>query len=371
MMRWAVIAALGWLMVSCNDTDGARFKLRVEGEGVADRVAVIPLNHAASAVMKDLRRDGANGLVTVRVVRSETDAEPGPALFGSESWERDRLDFTPAVPLADGKLYRITFDPGNTTLAPVVLHHQTNALPVKAPAVVEVFPQAAVLPANHLKFYVRFDQPMTQGDAYQHLQLMKADGSPVNGAFREVELWDPSGMVLTILLHPGRQKTGVNLNEEEGPVLHQGQSYRLRVASSWTARSGGCLGQDHDTAFRVGPPDHVQPVPQHWTINADRQRGSILIQFDEALDLSPGKNSTMDRLWVTDPAGEKLSARYAVQATEVKITVNRLAPGTYKLNIRTDIEDLAGNSIARPFELQADSQVSSVDETMMLPFEVK
>ena len=93
---------------------------------------------------------------------------------------------------------------------------------------VAIFPSAEVLPANHLKFYVHFPEPMREGVFLDYCALLDEHGQPVLEPFRETELWSDDRRRLTLWLHPGRQKAGVNLNVEFGPVLEPGRRYTLR-----------------------------------------------------------------------------------------------------------------------------------------------
>src|SRR6186713_2761613 len=79
-----------------------------------------------------------------------------------------------------------------------------------APRVDAVYPSAATLPANHLKFYIHFSAPMRQGVFLDHCKLLDDHGRMImTEPFRETELWSEDGKRLTLWLHPGRQKTGV------------------------------------------------------------------------------------------------------------------------------------------------------------------
>jgi hypothetical protein len=59
------------------------------------------------------------------------------------------------------------------------------------------------------------------------LTLLRADGSQVQEPFLEQELWSPSGKILTVLMHPGRVKTGLKAQDEKGPILSAGDDVAL------------------------------------------------------------------------------------------------------------------------------------------------
>src|SRR6056297_3284815 len=74
---------------------------------------------------------------------------------------------------------------------------------------VEIYPTAGELPANLLRFFVYFPQPMDRSDILDHILLVDDAGSEVTGAFLEnrYDLWSPDATRLTVLLDPGRVKT--------------------------------------------------------------------------------------------------------------------------------------------------------------------
>ena len=47
--------------------------------------------------------------------------------------------------------------------------------------------------------------------------------------FLEQELWSPSGKILTVMMHPGRVKTGLKARDEKGPILSVGDDVALAL----------------------------------------------------------------------------------------------------------------------------------------------
>jgi hypothetical protein len=123
--------------------------------------------------------------------------------------------------------------------------------PASPPQLSSIHPSGSALPANHLKFYLHFSEPMQQGVFLQHCSVMDADGKIVPEPFRETELWSEDGLRLTLWFHPGRQKTGVNLNVEVGPVLVPGQRCKLIISGKWKSERGVPLGKDVEKSFFV------------------------------------------------------------------------------------------------------------------------
>src|SRR5215472_17579346 len=76
------------------------------------------------------------------------------------------------------------------------------------PRVVLVQPSGANIPANVLRISITFASQV-EGPLLSRLALLHADGTRVQEPFLEQELWSPSGKILTVMMHPGRVKTGL------------------------------------------------------------------------------------------------------------------------------------------------------------------
>ena len=226
---------------------------------------------------------------------------------------------------------------------------------------VSVQPTTTALPANALKFYITFSQPMEQGVFLERLALLDATtGQAIEGPFRETELWSPDGRRLTAWIHPGRQKTGVNLNEDEGPVLKPGQKVKLRVSGEWRATNGSALGRDVTREWTVSAADHQQPAPARWKITAPRAgtRGPLEVLLDEPLDAA----LLLSAISVRSSGNEVVLGSSAAPAGEMRWLFTPGAAwtaGTRQLAVDPAIEDLAGNSPERLFETETGAEAAT------------
>src|SRR5262249_6927483 len=147
------------------------------------------------------------------------------------SYERRQglLVFVPRYPLVPGRHYRASFRPDEGRA--LTVEYRVPPRPATPPAVVDrVYPTASELPANQLKFYIHFSRPMRETrDICNHFHLSGRDGEPVPDPWRRTELWSADGKRLTLWIHPGRIKQGVNLREEFEPVLSPGREYTLVI----------------------------------------------------------------------------------------------------------------------------------------------
>ncbi|MEO0931908.1 MAG: hypothetical protein AAFY14_14880, partial [Pseudomonadota bacterium] len=76
----------------------------------------------------------------------------------------------------------------------------------------EIYPSGDVVPENLLRMYLYFSGPMAEADILPHIRLRHEDATAVDGVFlsNRFDLWSPDRTRLTLLLDPGRVKTGLN-----------------------------------------------------------------------------------------------------------------------------------------------------------------
>jgi hypothetical protein len=281
-------------------------------------------------------------------------------MLGDYRIDSGRIVFEPRFPLKAGLAYRVNFDtsrlPGRK-LPPARL-----AKVLKIPAavagpparVVAVYPSRDVLPENQLKFYIQFSAPMGRGEAYRRVHLLKQDGSRVEDPFLELgeELWDPDGTRFTLFFDPGRIKRGLKPREEVGPSLEEGHSYTLVVDADWSDAAGRPLAAPFRKAFRVGSPDDSQPDAERWKISlpAAGTRDALVVLLDEPLDWAMLQRVIV----VRDPQGNNLVGDVTTDLQETRwsfVPSRDWAAGDYRLEVDVALEDLAGNSLERPFEV--------------------
>jgi hypothetical protein len=220
------------------------------------------------------------------------------------------------------------------------------------PRVLAVLPSSERVPSNLLRLYVQFSEPMEEGSVPQRVRLLDDSGHAVSGAFLQLdeELWDPTGRRLTLLFDPGRIKRGVRTNLEQGAPLLEGHRYRVVIDSRWRAASGEPLASGFERVLTVQGRDSVSPDPDRWTLS-QLERGSrdaLFVQFDEPLDHA----LVLRMLTVVDSADQPLPGIAAVTSADSLWSFTPVAPWSSQkltLLVNTALEDVAGNSIARPF----------------------
>ena len=298
----------------------------------------------------------------------DSSADGLPPLAGSYVFSGGVLRFKPRFPLEPGLEYsaRIYGSSGRfrETRFRIPKRDMEPTTLVSA-----VYPSAAVLPANLLKFYIHFSAPMSVGRSYEHIRLLDSKGDVVKYPFLELdeELWDPTGQRLTVFIDPGRIKQGVLPNSEVGPVFVAGQDYTLEISGDWKDSAGARLRSPFRKGFKVSGADHQPPDPAAWkmTVPPGGSRDPLSLDFTAPLD-----HALLHRLlWVEAENGGKVTGEVSVQEGERRWSLQpqrEWNPGRYRLMIRSTLEDLAGNGIDKPFEVDLFEQVRSRVDSKIL-----
>ncbi len=285
-----------------------------------------------------------------------------PAMLGSYRVEKGSLRFEPRYPLVPGVAYRAVFHPdrlpghaGSSEKAVEKIVQIPKPRPIPTTVVRHVYPSSDELPENLLKFYLHFSAPMSQEDSYEHIHLLRPDGKTDDRAFLQLpqELWDREVKRFTLFLDPGRIKRGLKPREDLGSVLETGGEYTLVIDSDWKDGKGIPLRESFRKTFRVLPPDETQPGPKTWTIEVPEESGTVspfVLTSRKPLD-----HALMESmLWITDAKGKKVPGKGEVTQQETCWRFTPAMPwkgGRDYFVADTRLEDLAGNSIARPFEV--------------------
>src|SRR5689334_10909443 len=111
-----------------------------------------------------------------------------------------------------------------TVAAALVCSHAEASMP----RAVLVQPSGPVVPANLLRISIRFASQV-EGPVLARIDLLRADGSKIQQPFLEQELWSPDGKVLTVMMHPGRVKSGLRARAQMGPILSVGDNVSLAL----------------------------------------------------------------------------------------------------------------------------------------------
>ena len=297
-----------------------------------------------------------------------------PAMLGSYAVEGGTLVFRPRYPLAAGVVYRAVFhQPGQR--APIERSFDGPARsPAPAARVERVYPSADVWPSNTLRLYIYFSAAMSRGDVAARLHILDGAGKELKDVLLPgQELWDPDNQRLTMTFDPGRIKRGLDSNTKIGPPIVEGQQYALVVDRGWLDARGVPLAGVYRKEFRGGPAVRVPPDPKQWRITPPRAGTSapLVVEFGRAMNYP-----LLQRMLQVARSGGGVDGIIAVDQHESAWRFTPRAPwgtGAYSLLVDTDLEDISGNRIGQPFDIDVFDTVSEhlTTRTVGVPFSVR
>jgi hypothetical protein len=287
--------------------------------------------------------------VQVRPVVAAVPGGPFPAMAGRLAHDGDDVCFMPRFPFVDGRSYTIT-------VAGAVVGVLTRPRPPRLAVteVLAIYPTAAEVPRNLLRFYLWFSAPMSEGYAARYVRLADpVTGEPLTGALLPTasELWSGDRRRLTVLLDPARITRGLAAHREIGYPLRRGEPFRLVVESGFHDAAGHPLRGPAERQYAVGPDERRRVEPGAWALAAPPAgtREPLGAAFGRPLD-----HGLLRRcLYVTGPDGQPVPglAEPGPEERSWRLTPRRpWAPGLHELVVDPVLEDLAGNSVSRVFD---------------------
>jgi hypothetical protein len=208
---------------------------------------------------------------------------------------------------------------------------------------IRISPQANVLPANTLRFYIYFPR---SGEAHfdrDHLWLLNEEEQAVRDPFLVLshELWSVDGSRLTVLMEPGRIKRGLGADPSHEPALVVGRTYSLVVKA---------LGQTARDTFRVSDPVLEAVDETRWRL-VSPTAGSLdpaVVHFDRVMDAALCE----DDIGVLTPPGEVVQTRASLAPDgTVRLTPSHPWPaGEHRLVISEPLEDVCGNRLGQALD---------------------
>jgi hypothetical protein len=372
----AALAAALSLLGACSREAPPNQPRITLGDGRAPAFVVVDgLNDAALRELSGRSADSGAFADVVRVdVVTDAAAAALPPMAGTFAVAGRRLRFTPSFPFESGRRYKVSVDartlPGGGA-APVTFEFAVVAEPPAAAStrVIGMSPRARVLPANLLRLYLHFSGPMARDGAAGHVRLLDAEGRTIEDVFLplDADLWNDDRTRYTLLLDPGRVKTGIAPNDALGRALLPGRRYALLVDASWRDAAGRPLAEPFRREFTAGPPIDTALDPTGWRLAAPRAgtRAALEVTAPHLLDEALARRAlgimSATGAVVGEPSLDETGTRWRF------IPDRPWTPGAHQIVILGILEDPAGNRIGRPFELTP-SDTSREVERLALPF---
>jgi hypothetical protein len=209
---------------------------------------------------------------------------------------------------------------------------------------IHISPQARVLPANTLRFYIHFPRP---GEAHfdrDQLWLNNEQGQAVPDPFLILsqELWSHDGSRLTVLMEPGRIKRGMGEDPSHEPAFVVGRIYSLVITA---------LGQTARHTFRVTDPVLEAIDETGWRIVSPNV-GSLdpaILHFDRIMDAALCE----DEIGIITTSGEVVQTRVSLSphGTTMEFIPKRpWSAEEYSLVVSDRFEDVCGNRLGEALD---------------------
>ena len=209
---------------------------------------------------------------------------------------------------------------------------------------IRISPQANVLPANTLRFYLHFPRSAEAHFDRDHLWLLNEEERVVRDPFLILshELWSVDGRRLTVLMEPGRIKRGLGADPSHEPALVVGRTYSLVVTA---------LGQTARHTLRVSDPVLEAVDETHWRLISPTV-GSLdpaVVHFDRVMDAALCE----DEMAVLAPSGDvvRTHVSLAPDGTAARLIPSRpWRPGEHRLVVSERLEDVCGNRLGEALD---------------------
>ena len=150
--------------------------------------------------------------------------------------------------------------------------------------------------------------------------------------------------------------------------------YSLLIARTLRDAHGQPLRQAFVKHFTVAAPDREPPDPARWTYTPPRVRTREPLAVDLAKSMDAALAARL--IHVTDRTGRAVPGTAFLTERErvwIFLPVQSWSSGAYTLVVETTIEDLAGNNIGKPFEVELNAPTPRRTEpgVVKLPFELR
>jgi hypothetical protein len=301
------------------------------------------------------------------------------AIAGQYTITSGAVRFTPMYPLDAGRRYRVAFNPAAApggALAKLPELSRVVQMPAATPAertrVSAIYPTGPAVPANLLRMYVEFSDPMGTRTGQDYIRILDAAGAEMPGALLplDTDLWNGGHTRFTILFDPGRVKRGILPNRAMGRPLKDGGGFTIVVHQEWPDAQSLALASDFRKTYQVGPAVEAPLSTDQWRLSAPAagSREPLRVTFPAPLD-----HGLLQRTLTVNRDNAAVAGEISIAngETEWRFTPrDAWRPGSYAVSVLPVLEDPSGNRIGHAFET-----VSPDDDTqappVRLPFTIR
>jgi len=243
----------------------------------------------------------------------------------------------------------------NLSLADV--KHNSNISGIK---VTNIYPTSERIPENILRFYIYFDSPMREGNIFDFIKLFDEHNNEMSHVFFDNvhELWTPDHKRLTLLLDPGRVKSGLQANAAMGRAFTANKKYKLIVSRGLEGLSGLKTTEVYVKTFTATTEDREGINISRWQIEFPKHElDKLKIDFKEPVD----HVSAQHFILIVDHSGKEVEGSTDLQHNETGLVFKPILPwvkGQYRILINHRFEDIVANNINGAFDHKVGSLMS-------------
>lgn len=196
----------------------------------------------------------------------------------------------------------------------------------------------AIAPANLLRIELGLDATRDEVPDLLRVRLWH-EGRVIDNAFLGLPLRARDGRSLTILLHPGRIKTGVGPNLALGPALHDGDRVTLEIDDPPLQRT-----------WQVTEARRERLHIERWALRQPLPGSRTPLRVVADAELGAGAPTLIA---LADASGRRVPGRARLTAGGRQWLFTPSSPwatGRYELRVHPALEDVAGNRPCAAFE---------------------
>jgi hypothetical protein len=225
---------------------------------------------------------------------------------------------------------------------------------------IQVFPSASEIPTNLLRFHIRFDEVPEVFNIGTAIRLIDAAGVAIDHVFLDLNegLWSADGLTLTVMLHPGRIKTGLIASRALGNAFQEHNQYELQLRCEFFPR---LQAYSPSSASATNEWACIKRFMVIEAVDTSIDAQSLLLSVPNAYSLSPLSITfprSIDRLGaenyvrLSSAADELLEVQIEVGSAERVIHFlprHAWPSGPVTVHFSLDFEDVSGNRLSSAF----------------------
>lgn len=279
-----------------------------------------------------------------------------PAIIGTVKKDGSYTTFTPIVPFDQETPYTLVFDDQ-------FFHFEIKRgkdQPIMT--VSSIYPSVDEVPANILKWYIRFSQPVNPVRIYEHINFLDQEGKPIDRSILHLgaPLLSEDGTLLTVWIEPGRQKRMLGPNRHLGSVFEPYRQYTLHIADTLKDKHGVPIAKSVRHTFTTTDSDRIKPTIANWSVGSlpSDTRQPLAIKSNDHLDYG----SLLDAFSIMlDDHRVDGVLTYDSETTMIHFTPSdKWKKGSYTIQLGYQLEDLAGNNLHHLFDRPIKGQQEEV-----------